>query len=125
MEYNADTVHILLGSIGYMFFVKQFQDAYISKPISTLKLPVTINDIADFSSTLDYIHVWRNHHEQLVDIVLPAVTKTRSKQFMEQLIFTQSESSSNAYDPNVSPNVFFTSSRKRQASDIEEWDEEE
>ncbi|KAI7878083.1 hypothetical protein K492DRAFT_9037 [Lichtheimia hyalospora FSU 10163] len=114
------------GSTGYMFFVKEFHDAYISKPISTLKLPITIDDITNFSATLDHIYIWRNHHEQLIDIVLPAATKNKSDKFMEQLIYLdESESNSSIYNGDLSPNVFFTPSRKRRASVVEEEDIDE
>lgn len=72
------------------------------------------------------IYIWRNHHEQLIDIVLPAVAKTNNDRFMKQLIYLdENDNDCTAFEGDLSPNFFFTPSKKRRASVIEEEDIDE
>ncbi|KAL1926948.1 hypothetical protein VTP01DRAFT_5278 [Rhizomucor pusillus] len=71
------------GSVGYIFCVQGFEDAYIAKSICTLNLPKTINDIGNFLSTLDNMYIRKNHQEQLMDILLSAINSKKVKSSLD------------------------------------------
>ncbi|KAF7722030.1 hypothetical protein EC973_003752 [Apophysomyces ossiformis] len=107
------------GSVGYIFCVQELEDAYVAKPICTVNFPRSINEISDFLPTLDSLFVWKNHHEQLMDILLPAINNRKSEEFLGRLVYS-GKSELNADEIEYSPNVFFTPSKKRRCSAVEE-----
>ncbi|KAG0186017.1 hypothetical protein DFQ28_008443 [Apophysomyces sp. BC1034] len=125
------------GCVGYMFYVKKYQDAYIAKTVTTLEFPTEFEDIAEFLHTLNYIYIWRNHHENLIDIVIPAANSRQKNKILANLVYEGPDdvndgefdvANTDELDTTYidvpettewySPNVLFTPSRKRRASAV-------
>lgn len=97
-----------------MFYVKKMDDVYVAKHFRNLKIPQYLEELHDFEPTLDALYAWKNHHERLREIVLPAITKKQDDEFLAKLVPMPSASAEDA--PYNSPNVFFTPSKRRRIS---------
>ncbi|KAG0167777.1 hypothetical protein DFQ28_005642 [Apophysomyces sp. BC1034] len=116
--------------------MKSHDDAYIAKNVAILGSPTEFSDIANFFTTLDFIYVWRNHHEEMVDVTLPAARTRTNAETLTKFVYqkpseeptgrmaSDEEASKEELEMGefYSPNAFFTSSRKRRASTTFESD---
>ncbi|KAI8334210.1 hypothetical protein BC941DRAFT_482354 [Chlamydoabsidia padenii] len=107
------------GPRGYMFAVNRLDDVYVARTLHTLLFPSYLDDLPAFVTTLDHLYAWRNHHQKLKDIVLPALRKHEDNQHFAELFGSlPATTTTTTTDINscISPNIYLTptQSQKRQ-----------
>lgn len=114
-----------IGTIGYMFAVKRFEDVYVARTLHTLATPTYADELPSFLETLDHLYAWRNHHLHIKDIIFQAHDK-REKERLFSSILGSSIAATNT--TNTSPNIYLTPTKSRRKiveADIIGQDQEE
>ncbi|CAO3601258.1 unnamed protein product [Absidia cylindrospora] len=96
-----------IGSTGYMFSVLQHQDVFVAQHFANLEYTLYVANMANFLDTLDALYIWKNHHLDRMDLMLPAVNRKKHQDLISSDVPSHDS-------PFVSPNVLFTPSQRRR-----------
>ncbi|KAF7725442.1 hypothetical protein EC973_009616 [Apophysomyces ossiformis] len=97
------------GPVGYMFSVSPYQDAYVAAHQFSLMLPEYLSELRSFINTLNALYIWKQHHCQLKDIILPVIISVEKNNALANLIPGPPPST----PLDISPNAFYTPGKRR------------
>ncbi|KAI7895014.1 uncharacterized protein EV154DRAFT_477789 [Mucor mucedo] len=72
------------GYQGYMFGVEKKDNIYVATHIRNLSMPEYLFQFPNLVNILDALYCWSNHHNNLEDILLPALITKQENSFFSQ-----------------------------------------
>lgn len=86
-------------------------DIYVATHIRTLSMPEYLFQFPNLLNTLDALYCWSNYHNNVEDILLPAIITKQKNNF-----FSQFDTIDDAINVNTSPNTFLTPAKSKHVS---------
>ncbi|KAG2212460.1 hypothetical protein INT46_007997 [Mucor plumbeus] len=112
-EERKPNVYVLaidwIGVCGYIFAVKEINEAHVAHHIGDLVLPASLSSFQDFQTTPDLLFSFRNYQLKLKKIVEPAYNRQNASNTLKS--FRSVTPPPN--EPSISPGTFFSPVKKQ------------
>ncbi|KAI9020102.1 hypothetical protein CLU79DRAFT_232921 [Phycomyces nitens] len=97
-----------LGSVGYIYLMTDIDGLYYAQSVGILSLPKSLNDMADFQSTLDLLFCYRREMLYSGSQATAALAKRQDFEQLCELAGTAKE-----FSPIPHHNIYFTPTQQR------------
>ncbi|KAG2210556.1 hypothetical protein INT47_002498 [Mucor saturninus] len=99
-----------IGYKGYMFGVKKNDNIYVATHIRSLSMPEHLFQFPNLVHVLDALYCWKNHHNNLEDILLPTLITKQENSFFSQF------NTKDVNDVNSFPNIYLNPMKSKHSN---------